>query len=180
METVSVLPALTGRQRQRSLTFPDRGSGGNWLPQWELSTLLLLLAGLAVGLLMLLPPAYLLVRASGAGWAAFDVLLKSSTIGALGRTVLLAGSVTLASALIAVPLAWLTVCSDIPGRRLWSVLAALPLVLPSYVAAYLLASILGPKGLAQQALEPFLGITRLPEIYGFPGAFISQTLMSYP
>ncbi len=129
---------------------------------------------------MLLPPAYLLVRASGAGWAAFDVLFKSSTIGAFGPTVLLAGSVTLASALIAVPLAWLTVCSDIPGRRLWSVLAALPLVLPSYVAAYLLASILGPKGLAQQALEPFLGITRLPEIYGFPGAFLSLTLMSYP
>jgi iron(III) transport system permease protein len=147
---------------------------------WDGSTLLLVVAGVAVGLLMLLPPAYLLLRASGAGTAALEVLVKASTLATLARTLLLAGAVTLASALIAAPLAWVTVCCDIPGRRLWAVLAALPLVLPSYVAAYLLASILGPKGLLQQALEPLQGITRLPEIYGFPGAFISLTLMCYP
>ena len=129
---------------------------------------------------MLLPPAYLLLRASSAGTASLDLLVKGSTLETLGRTLLLASSVTLASALIAAPLAWLTVCSDVPGRRLWAVLAALPLVLPSYVAAYLLASMLGPRGLVQQALEPLVGITRLPDIYGFPGAFISLTLMCYP
>ncbi len=150
------------------------------LAHLEWTSVLLLIAGLAVGLLMLLPPVYLVVRASGAGSAALEMLVKSSTVATLWRTVLLAGSVTLASALIAVPLAWLTVCTDVPGRRLWAVLAALPLVLPSYVAAYLLVSILGPRGLAQQALEPLLGISRLPDIYGFPGAFLSLTLMCYP
>lgn len=180
MGTMSVLPAVTGRQSQQNLALPEHGWGLRRIRQWELSTILLVVAGLAVGLMMLLPPAYLLLRASSAGTAALEILIKPSTVATLGRTLLLAGSVTLASALIAVPLAWLTVCSDIPGRRLWSVLAALPLVLPSYVAAYLLASILGPRGLVQQGLEPLLGITRLPDIYGFPGAFISLTLMSYP
>lgn len=179
MNAMSVLPAVTRRQRQRSLDSPRQRWGSGRFGQWEVSTLLLLGAGLAIGLLMLLPPAYLMLRASDAGVAAFDILWKMSTWATLGRTLLLAASVTLASALVAVPLAWLTVCTDIPGRRGWSVLVALPLVLPSYVAAYLLASILGPVGLLQQALEP-LGIMRLPEIYGFPGAFFSLTLMSYP
>src|SRR5690606_12536334 len=127
-----------------------------------------------------LPPAYLMVRAASAGEAALGVLVKPTTLSAFGNTVLLATTVTLASALLSVPLAWLTTCTDLPGRRFWTVAAALPLVLPSYVVAYLLASILGPRGIAQQTLEPLLGITRLPEIYGFPGAFLALTLMSYP
>jgi iron(III) transport system permease protein len=133
-----------------------------------------------VGLVMLLPVAYLLVRTVGAGEAALDILLKPSTLQTIGRTIWLAGSVTLASILLAVPLGWLTTCTDLPGRHFWKVVTALPLVLPSFVAAYLLASMLGPKGLLQQLLEPMTGIGRLPEIYGFPGAFIVLTLMSYP
>lgn len=149
-----------------------------WNARW--STLLLTLAALTVGALMLLTPAYLLVRTAEAGSAALDVLLKPTTIQTLGRTLLLATSVTLASAALAVPLAWLTTSTDLPGRRFWTVATALPLVLPSYVGAYLLVSILGPRGLLQQALEPLFGIERLPEIYGFPGAFLVLTLMSYP
>jgi iron(III) transport system permease protein len=133
-----------------------------------------------VGGLMLLPPAYLLIRTLGVSEAAAEILLKPSTLQTVGRTVWLAGSVTLASVLLAVPLAWLTACTDLPGRRLWLVLTALPLVLPSFVAAYLMASMLGPKGLLQQILEPLIGVQRLPAVYGFPGAFIVLTLMSYP
>jgi iron(III) transport system permease protein len=129
---------------------------------------------------MLLTPVYLLVRTVGSGQAALDILLKSTTLAALGNTVLLAGSVTAASAVLSVPLAWLTVCTDLPGRRFWTVAASLPLVLPSFVVAYLLASILGPRGLMQGLLYPLTGIERLPDIYGFPGAFLVLTLMSYP
>jgi iron(III) transport system permease protein len=174
---MSVLPAVTKGARGLGLDLPD---GINLRPKFKLSTTFLLLAALAVGLLVLLPPAYLMVRAASAGNTALGVLVKPTTIAAFGNTVLLATTVTLASALLSVPLAWLTVCTDLPGRRFWTVAAALPLVLPSYVVAYLLASILGPRGIAQQALEPLLGITRLPEIYGFPGAFLALTLMSYP
>ncbi len=145
-------------------------------PHWHIPHLFLVIAAIIVGALMLLPPAYLLVRTVGAGETAVSALLKLSTLQTLGRTIWLATSVTIASALIAVPIAWLTTCTDLPGCRFWSVVTALPLVLPSYVAAYLLISILGPKGLAQL----WLGVDKLPDIHGFFGAFLALTLMSYP
>ncbi len=147
---------------------------------WHIPRLLLMLAGVLVGGLMLLTPVYLLARTVGAGSAAVDMLLKPTTLQTVGRTVGLAGAVTLASIALAVPLAWLTTCTDLPGRRFWLVAAALPLALPSFVAAYLLASTFGPKGLLQQTLQPLFGVERLPGIYGFPGAFLALTLMSYP
>jgi iron(III) transport system permease protein len=147
---------------------------------WNLPAYLLVLLALLVGALMLLTPAYLLVRTVGAGQAAVDMLLRPSTIQTLGRTIWLATTVTLASITLAVPLAWLTTCTDLPGKRFWTVTAALPLVLPSYVAAYLFVSILGPRGVAQQMLQPLTGIERFPSFYGFWGAFFVLTLMSYP
>lgn len=172
---MSVQPAV---QKRMTLTFPR--TWGERQHRWNVPSALLVLAGVLVGGFMLLPPIYLLWRTIGAGSAAVDILLKPSTLQTVGRTVWLAGSVTAASIVLAVPLAWLTTCTDLPGRRLWLVASALPLVLPSFVAAYLLASTLGPKGLLQKVLEPLFGVTRLPDIYGFPGAFLVLTLMSYP
>jgi iron(III) transport system permease protein len=177
---MSVIPINTrsGATKWNEVSWPQ-------LPQWarpfiHVPYLLLTVLALVVAALMLLPPLYLTVRTLEAGQAAVDILLKPSTLATLGRTLLLAGSVTAASAAISVPLAWLTVCTDLPGRRFWAVTAALPLVLPSYVVAFLLISILGPRGLLQQGLEPLFGIQRLPSIYGFWGAFLALTLMSYP
>jgi iron(III) transport system permease protein len=113
------------------------------------------------------------------GSGALDVLFKASTVQAFGRTILLATTVTIGSTIIAVPLAWLTTKTDLPGRRYWFVATALPLVLPSYVAAYLFISIFGPVGILQNVFAP-LGITQLPSVYGFFGAFIVLTLLSYP
>lgn len=137
-------------------------------------------AGGLVAAALLLPPVYLFVRAAGDGRSALAALLRAGTLATLGRTVWLAIVVTTASAAIAVPLAWLTARTDLPGRRLWSVLTPLPLVIPSYVGAYLSISALGPRGLLQQALEARFGVDRLPSIFGFPGAAITLTLLSYP
>ena len=98
---------------------------------------------------MLLVPVYLLVRSLGAGQATIETLLSARAWATMGNTLLLAGAVVLSSAVIAVPLAWLTTASDLPYRRVWSVLAALPLVIPSYVAAYLYVSLLSPRGIVQ-------------------------------
>ncbi len=136
-------------------------------------------AGL-VAAALLLPTVYLVIRAAGAGEAALQTLLRLHTLATMGRTVGLAFAVTGVSVLIAVPLAWLTVRTDLPLRRLWAALTPLPLVIPSYVGAYLFASALGPRGLAQQWLEGPFSVTRLPEIYGFPGALLALTLLSYP
>ncbi len=81
-----------------------------------------------------------------------------------------------ASIAIALPIGWLTVRTDLPGRRLWAVLCTLPLVIPSYVGAYLLVAALGPNGMLQDAL----GVDRLPSIYGFIGAWLVLTLFTFP
>lgn len=135
---------------------------------------------LAVVALLLLPILYLVLRALGAGPATWSMLLQPRVLVVMVNSLVLALGVTLCSALIALPLAWLTVRSDLPGRPVWAILAALPLVIPSYVAAYLLVSALGPRGMLQQWLELLLGIQRLPSIYGFPGALFVLTLLCYP
>ena len=106
---------------------------------------------------------------------ALDAVLTSRTLGLITRSLGLAAAVTAAAIAIAVPLAWLTVRSDLPGRRVWATLATLPLVIPSYIGAYLFVSALGPRG----ALADLLGV-RLPSIYGFTGAFLVLTLFTYP
>ena len=142
--------------------------------------LLLWLPAAVVVAAMLLPLAYLVVRSLEGGWEGVaEVVLDGETLVVLGRSALLAGTVTAAAVAIAVPLAWLTARTDLPGRRAWAVLAALPLVIPSYVGGFVLVSALGPRGMLQGLLEPF-GVERLPEIYGFPGAALALTLFTYP
>ena len=125
---------------------------------------------------MALPAAYLVVIVAGDLGPALDTAFDSRTAAVLARTAGLAAAVTLASIAIALPLGWLTVRTDLPGRRLWATLCTLPLVIPSYVGAYLFVAALGPDGLLAQAL----GVGSLPSIYGFPGAFIVLTLFTYP
>ena len=142
--------------------------------------LLLLLAGCLVTTAMLLAPVYLLLRTIGAGPDALDVLLRVRVLEILGRTMLLVLAVTGGSILVAVPLAWLTVRTNIPFRTFWAVSAALPLVVPSYVAGFVVVVTLGPRGMLQRLLEPVFGMDRLPDIYGFPGAALTLILLSYP
>lgn len=128
---------------------------------------------------MLLPIAYLVVRTAGAGEDAIHLLLRGRTLQVLANTALLALTVTAATSVLGVALAWLTVRTDLPLRRLWSVLLVLPLVVPSYVGGFVLVAAFGPRGMLQQVLAP-LGVERLPDIYGFPGAMVALTLFSYP
>ncbi len=129
---------------------------------------------------MLLPLAYLVYRAAGAGGEVWALLLRERSWQTLGRTVLLTGAVTAVSAAVALPLAWLTARTDLSHRRMWTVITALPLVIPSYVAAFVVVVALGPRGMFQQLLEAAVGIERIPPIYGFPGATITIALLSYP
>jgi iron(III) transport system permease protein len=135
-------------------------------------------ATIVVGL-VLLPLAYLAVRAVS-GWPdAWRVLLRSGTLDLILDTAVLVVAVVAGSIAIGVPLAWLVTRTDLPGRRAWAAAAALPLVIPSYVAALALLGAFGPRGMLQRLLEP-LGVDRLPAIYGFPGAFLALTLSTYP
>ncbi|MGD2163213.1 MAG: iron ABC transporter permease [Anaerolineales bacterium] len=141
---------------------------------------LLWLAGLAVAALLLTPVFYLLLRILQADAEIWSLILSGSTLATLGRTVLLAGAVTLISTVVALPIAWLTVRTDLPFKRLWALLTALPMVIPSYVGAYLIVASLGPRGMLAQLIEQVLNIESLPSIYGFPGSLYVLTLLSYP
>ena len=137
-------------------------------------------AAVAVAALALLPLGYLLVRASEQGWdRVADIAFTARVRGLLWRTGLLAVSVTAASVAIAVPLAWLTVRTDLPLRRFWVVVTALPLAIPTYVGGFAFIGALGPRGILQGWLEPF-GVESLPALYGFPGAWMVLTLFTYP
>jgi iron(III) transport system permease protein len=141
-------------------------------------------AGLGVAVLVVCglvgsPVVYLLIRAAGASTQSWDLILRSRTLWLALRTIGLAAAVTATAGAIGVAFAWLAVRSDLPFRRAWTVLYALPLVVPSYVGAFVLLAALGPKGLVQGWLEP-LGVDRLPDIGGFPGAYLVLSLFTYP
>jgi len=132
---------------------------------------------LLVGAALTLPLVYLVVRTFDAGGDVWALLFRKSVAAPLGRTVLLVVTVTAASVVLAVPLAWLTTRTDLPIRRVWVVLSALPLVIPSYVAGFIVVAALGPKGMLQGAL---FGIDRLPDIHGYAGALLTLTFLSFP
>ena len=142
--------------------------------------LVLLVPALIVGAALLLPPVYLAVRALGGGSELWDLLFRPKIAGILGRTLLLVVTVSAGSVLLSLPLAWLTARTDMPWRRAWAVATSLPLVIPSYVAGFIVVVALGPRGMLQGALEGPFGVDRLPSIYGFSGAFLTLTLLSYP
>ena len=135
---------------------------------------------LLIGALLLLSPIYLALRSLGAGPDFWDALLRWRVLEILFRTIILVVAVTAASIALALPLAWLTVRTDLPFARTWSVLLALPLVIPSYVAGFAVIVALGPRGMLQGFLEPLLGLERLPDINGFDGAMLTLTFLSYP
>jgi len=139
----------------------------------------LALAATLIAVGVALPVAYLAVVLFDEPSAAWQSLRRDEPLALLVRSLTLAICVAGAATALAVPLAWLTGRTDLPGRRAWAVLAALPLVIPSYIGAYLLVSALGPRGELQSVLEPF-GIDRLPSIYGFGGAWLVLTLFTYP
>jgi iron(III) transport system permease protein len=160
----------------RLITFPMRTT---WLVERAWPPMVVWLPALLVGSAFAVPPIYLVVRASQSPVAAWEAVWSVTTLSLTMRTVALAASTTTLAVILALPLAWLTARTDLPGRRIWAILAALPLVIPSYIAAMLAISAFGPRGLLQNVFEPF-GVERLPSIYGFWGATIVLGFFTYP
>jgi iron(III) transport system permease protein len=134
----------------------------------------------AIAAAVLFPVAWLVLRAAGVGPArAAELLARPTTVEILGNSVALVAAVTLGSIAVGVPLAVLTVQTDLPFRRFWTVVGALPLVVPSYIGAFAFVSAFGPRGALADALAP-LGVESIPTIYGFHGAALVLTLFTYP
>jgi len=125
-----------------------------------------------IAALFALPLVYLVGRnLGGEPWTA---MTDSVTVAALRRTLALASSVAIACAMLGTALAWLVTRTDLPLRRVWRVVLALPLVIPSFVGALAVVAAFSVGGLAD---EVFGVATR---VRGFWVTFAVLTLLSYP
>ena len=98
---------------------------------------LALLGAAVVGVVVLaVPLIYLLVRVLGAGDSAWAALWRTRTLDTVMTSVLLVLLVAVGALVLAAPTAWLLSRTDVPLSRTFLVLTALPLAVPSYVAAY--------------------------------------------
>jgi iron(III) transport system permease protein len=123
---------------------------------------MLVAPALVAAVVTLVPLWYLVDRAWSEGWAnVVDEIVRRRTLDLVVRSLLLTGVVTVLCVGIGVAAAWLVARSDIPGRRIWQVVLALPLAIPSYVSAY-----------AWVSWKPWLA--------GFRGAVLVLVLASYP
>ncbi len=130
----------------------------------------------AAGLLLLpalIPPLSLVwqVATKGVGTSLPLPRLIQLTLGTLGLSV----AVTASALIIGTATAWLTARTDLAGRKAWSLVAALPLVVPSYMAALTIIGATGPSGL----LSTWLGV-EIPTPYGFVGAWLALSVFLAP
>ncbi len=161
------------------MTFPGVVSTGWISGDGKRPPVFLVASAVAVAVAALIPVVYLVVRSASAGPEWTDIIWRANTAAVFGRTFLLIAVVTAISVTVAVPVAWLTVKSNIPLRRVLSVASVLPLVLPSFVMATTVIEMYSPRGVLQGWLSRF-GVERLPDIYGLGGATLVLVLMTYP
>ncbi len=146
--------------QQRAIVWPAGRSRAR--PRARRGPIVLLGLATAVALLVLLPLGFLLDQALSVGWTQVERLLFRAFVGSLlVNTVLLVAVATSACTVIGVAVAWCVERTDLPGRRIWAVLAALPITVPAFVTSYSWVSI-------------------TPSVQGFAGAAAIVTLAYYP
>ncbi len=127
------------------------------------------------------PLANLLVEAVGIKSPALAALFRSTLPWLILRTLLLALATTLAAVSLGLPLAWFTVRTDVPGRRLWRWLGALPLAIPPYIGALAFLNLLGPGGGVNVLYREATGAPGLiVNLYSFGGTVFVLSLFTYP
>ncbi len=136
----------------------------------------LILMSAVVALLVISPMFWLLWRAITVEPSrAIDLIFSSRTAQTTLNSLALMGLVTVFSIGLGVPLAILTTRTDLPYPRFWTVVAALPLVIPSYIGAIAFTGMFGSGG----QIDSLFGTT-IPNLDGLPGAIFIITLYTYP
>ena len=115
-----------------------------------------------IALVLLLPLAFLLVEAQGAGVSKVVGLVnRPLTAHLLWNTVRLTVAVSALCTVIGTGAAWLVERTNLPGRPVWAVLLVVPLAIPDFVISFGWASL-------------------SKDISGFRGAVLVMTLAVYP
>jgi iron(III) transport system permease protein len=125
------------------------------------------------------PLGYLVLRAVDGGVDALSLLWRERTVELLVSTASLGLAVIVGAVGLGLPLAWLTVRTDLPARRSWTILAIAPLAIPSYLLAFAFVGAFAPRGWVATLLEPLGGLW-LPSPYGFGGAALVLSLATMP
>jgi iron(III) transport system permease protein len=120
----------------------------------------LTIASLVVLAVVISPLAYLFIAIARDPAAAWEAASAGKVLELTGRSVLLALLVTASSLSLATVLAWLIARTNLPGGASWLVPLAMPLAIPSFLAA-----------------ESF---RRALEVRGFAAAWLALTLITYP
>ncbi len=154
---MTAAPALA-REASRSQRSPSRG--------WWTAALLVLIPTVIPTLSLLWQ-----VLSGGSG----VVLPRDRLVELFFSTLLLTVAVTITALSIGTSTAWITSRTNIRFRRGWMILAALPLVIPSYVAALTIIGGTGPTGL----ISSWFGVT-IPTPYGFAGAWLALGIFLAP
>ncbi|MGI4816182.1 MAG: iron ABC transporter permease, partial [Janthinobacterium lividum] len=97
----------------------------------------LLAAAALSALLVLAPIAYIVFRAFSFGLNdALELVWRPLVGELLVNTLLITVTSTLASAVIGTAAAWFVERTQLPGRRLWSLLTVAPLAMPAFITSY--------------------------------------------
>jgi iron(III) transport system permease protein len=139
----------------------------------------LLVVATVVGVLAIVPLAYLAIRALEGGSAALEPLARQRTLELVVSTLTLGLAVAIGAIALGLPLAWLTARTDLPLRRLWAIAAIAPLAIPSYLLAFSLVGAFSRRGWLASWLGPE-GIDRLPDPYGLAGTTLVLVLATTP
>src|SRR5204863_531924 len=107
-----------------------------------------------------------------------SVLSNRFFLNGLTNSLGIAAAASVCAVLVGVPFAFCLARLPIGGKPVLFALAALPLVLPSFVGAYALVLLFGRSGIATGALQS-LGIP-FDSIYGAKGIVVVYTLTLYP
>jgi iron(III) transport system permease protein len=126
----------------------------------------LLAAGCVASGLVLLPLGVTVVDAAGAGLQTAVALLIRPLVGELLlNTLLLIACSTTLCGVIGVAAAWFVERTELPGRRIWAVLAVVPLAIPPFITSYAWVSL-------NPGLEDFSGALLVVTVSYYPLVYL--------
>lgn len=141
-------------------------------------------AAAAVSLLATMPLIYILLRAANAAPETWGRLWSGQMPGLFANTVALLVTAAAFTAVLGLALAWLVERTDLPGRKVWRWLLALPIAVPAYVGALCYLIIFRRGGLLEQAAIQWGGLAfgqlPLPNLYSLWGATLVIGLFTFP
>jgi iron(III) transport system permease protein len=118
---------------------------------------------------LLSPLGLIIIQSVQAGWSQIWPALDRAFVATLlWNTVRLAILVTVLSAVLGTGAAWLTERTMLPGRRVWSVLLIVPLVVPDFVLSWAWSSIF-------LWVQGYFGATLVMTLHLYPLVYLPMT-----